>query len=316
MTGGPPHAYRVTKYDPADRDEHGHYQGPLDITSDHGPVEAAYLAAVAAFARDSGVDRLAVREPALAPNTPDRDPALADLFPDGVHDGAEVAIPAAQQLVQHMLRDSGGFWGRIWCRLEHGDLLTVHIGWDQYMYIASHRPCEQAVADTRRLGLHPEPIPHSPYRHDPADEDGTRRPADDTFWADLADLAVRHDRVLLEEGYAGNTARWHRVTAAGLPGLRPRLAPRARLTVWPDLRDDTAAVAADLPDGLHEVVWQDADGTVSGRLCTEDDHDQTRATLAAATAAAVLSGYADDRVPLLAAIMTDPDGVLRARWSV
>ncbi|MDD9378410.1 hypothetical protein M8Z33_17460 [Streptomyces sp. ZAF1911] len=44
-----PHAHRVTKYDPADRAPDGTYRGTVDSVSDHGPVEAAYLEAVAAF---------------------------------------------------------------------------------------------------------------------------------------------------------------------------------------------------------------------------------------------------------------------------
>ena len=47
--------YRVTKYDPADRNEKGHYVGTEDEGSDHGPVEAAYLASVAAFAEEAPV---------------------------------------------------------------------------------------------------------------------------------------------------------------------------------------------------------------------------------------------------------------------
>ncbi|MDX2648958.1 hypothetical protein PV341_36440 [Streptomyces sp. PA03-1a] len=38
-----PYVYRVTKYDPADRDAHGHYTGSEDTVSDHGEVEASYL---------------------------------------------------------------------------------------------------------------------------------------------------------------------------------------------------------------------------------------------------------------------------------
>jgi small subunit ribosomal protein S1 len=60
-----PHVYRVTKYDPADRDEHGHYVGAEGVFSDHGRVEAAYLAAVVAFAEDSGVTTVAIREPEI-----------------------------------------------------------------------------------------------------------------------------------------------------------------------------------------------------------------------------------------------------------
>ncbi len=49
-----PHVHRITKYDPADRDERGAYRGSEDVSSDHGPVEAAYLTAVTAFAEDPG----------------------------------------------------------------------------------------------------------------------------------------------------------------------------------------------------------------------------------------------------------------------
>lgn len=58
-----------------------------------------------------------------------------------------------------MLRDQGA-----WCRLEAGDVFTVHVGWDQYVYVGSNRLCEEAVARTRELGLFPEPMTTSPTR--------------------------------------------------------------------------------------------------------------------------------------------------------
>ncbi|MFF5970829.1 RNA-binding protein [Streptomyces sp. NPDC012769] len=60
----PTFVHRITKYDPADRDARGSYIGAEDTVSDHGPVEAAYLAAIAAFTEASGIDRLEIREPA------------------------------------------------------------------------------------------------------------------------------------------------------------------------------------------------------------------------------------------------------------
>ncbi|MFE7530053.1 IS1634 family transposase [Kitasatospora sp. NPDC057542] len=92
-----PYVYRVTKYDPADRDEHGRYVGAEESVSDHGPVETAYLQAAAAFAEDTGVQLLSVREPQIAPGFTQfgLEPAveghgLAGLFPPdlgGYHDG-------------------------------------------------------------------------------------------------------------------------------------------------------------------------------------------------------------------------------------
>ena len=49
-----PYAYEITKYDPAGRDGKGRYAGAQDRVSDHGPVEAAYLQAVADFAAAPG----------------------------------------------------------------------------------------------------------------------------------------------------------------------------------------------------------------------------------------------------------------------
>lgn len=41
-------------------------------------------------------------------------------------------------------------------------MFTVHVGWDQYVYVGSDQPCADAVARTRALGLFPEPLTASP----------------------------------------------------------------------------------------------------------------------------------------------------------
>ncbi|WEH12533.1 hypothetical protein [Streptomyces sp. VNUA24] len=112
-----PFVYRITKYDPADRDERGSYVGTVEAVSDHGPVESAYLQAVAACAEHVGIDRLAVREPQIAPTHVGfgAEPTvegygLAGLFPPdltGFHDGAQVSLTVGLELVRAMLRDSG-----------------------------------------------------------------------------------------------------------------------------------------------------------------------------------------------------------------
>ncbi|MEW2569842.1 hypothetical protein [Streptomyces sp. NPDC047070] len=120
--------------------------------SDHGPVEGAYLEAIAAFARESGIERLEIREPAVAGfvgfglEAPVGGHGLAGLFPPdltGYHDGAEVSVPVALELVRAILRDQGA-----WCRLERQDTFTVHVGWDQYVYVASGRPCAAVLAES------------------------------------------------------------------------------------------------------------------------------------------------------------------------
>ncbi|WP_232247251.1 RNA-binding protein [Kitasatospora azatica] len=285
------YVYRVTKYDPADRDERGRYVGAEDSESDYGPVEAAYLRAVEEFARESGVTRLAVREPHA---------------PSPYHDGEEIPLAVAVEVVRGMLRGDG-----FYCRLEVAGRFEVQVGWDLYLYLGSAVPCHGAVERTRALGLFPEPLSVSPYE---PEEPGEQRPADETFWARLRHLLL--DRtLLLEEGYVHNATRWHRLAPDTLEAVRAGLAPRAMLCVWPDLSTDVAAVLADLPqDGSAELVWEDTQGRISS-VDTEEPEPADLVELAAgARAAALLSCCLDDRNPLLTAVLPDADGVLRARW--
>ncbi|WP_327109186.1 RNA-binding protein [Nonomuraea glycinis] len=313
------HIYRVTKYDPADRDEQGRYVGPEDVYSDHGPVEAAYLASVAAFAEDTGITHLTIREPEVTDfvnfgvEPPIDGHGLAGLFPPdltGYHDGAQVPMSVALELVRAMLRDNGA-----WCRLEAEDRFFVHIGYDQYVYVGSALPCPHAVAFTHQRGLFAEPINQSPY--DPQlneDDSARRRPANDAFWAELNALISKQGAVVLEEGYLSNASRWHRITLDEVAPTRTRLTPRARLLIWPDLSTDVDAALAGLPDGLVEIVWQSPQGHITSLNVDETEHSALPAMLAGARAVLILSCYEDERTPLMAAVMPDPDGVLRARW--
>ncbi|MEU6676635.1 RNA-binding protein [Streptomyces sp. NPDC046925] len=314
----PPFAHRITKYDPADRDERGHYHGAEVTVSDHGPVEAAYLEAIAAFAQESGIDRLEIREPAVTGfvtfglEAPVDGHGLAGLFPAdlaGYYDGAEVSVPVALELVRAMLRDQGA-----WCRLEQQDRFTVHVGWDQYVYVGSDQPCAAAVARTRELGLFAEPITMSPYAAD-LEEPEVTQAADEEFWERVrAELAVPQ-MLLLEESYLYNATRWHRLTEHNLDTVRAVLGPRALLSVWPDLNPDVDAVLAALPeDETVDFVWEAPNGTISHVTVDETHHQQLATSVAGARAACSLSLALDERHPLFHAALPDSDGVLRARW--
>jgi hypothetical protein len=272
----PAFVHRITKYDPADRDEHGNYTGAEDTVSDHGPIEAAYLAAIAAFAEASGIDRLEIREPAVTGfvhfggEPPVAGHGLGGLFPPdltGYHDGAEVSLPVALELVRAMLRDKGA-----WCRLEAGDSFAVHVGWDQYVYVGSDRPCPDAVARTWDLGLFPESVPTSPYAVELEDPDVTEV-ADADFWARVRTMLVSGQTALLKEAYVRNAARWHRLTEESLDAVRAGLSPRALLTVWPELTSDVGAVLAALPEeGSVEFVWEAQDGTIAHAIVNDAEY--------------------------------------------
>ncbi|MFZ3472462.1 RNA-binding protein [Streptomyces sp. 4.24] len=319
-----PYAYRVTKYDPADRAPDGTYRGSEDTDSDHGPVEAAYLAAVAAFAEESGVEALTVREPRVPGGSGSahfgREPAvegygLTGLFPGGpagFHDGARVTVPVALELLRGMLRGDGPY-----CRLEGAEgareVFTVEVGWDLYVYVGSRTSCEGAVARTGELGIFAEPIEVSPY--DPEFDDPYElRPADEEFWERVRASAARGEAGLIQEQHAWT--RWHRIGSdRALDAVRAGLAPRALLHVWPGLSADTAGLLAGLPEEFSlECVWEDADGRISSAHVDEEDRAELAQVLAGARAAALLPVYADEHHPLVTAVLPDADGVVRARW--
>lgn len=197
-----PHVYQVTKYDPADRDDDGHYVGLREPVSDHGVTEADYLATVAAFAAESGVISLSVREPAVTGfvnfglEPPIDGHGLAGLFPadlTGYHDGALVPVDVGLELVRAMLRDNGA-----WCRLEVEDRFLVHVGFDQYVYVGSTDACPGALATAAERGLFAEPCDTSPCAFE-VDADRAPRPADRAFWAEVASIVAERGQVLLEE---------------------------------------------------------------------------------------------------------------------
>ncbi|GHH45754.1 RNA-binding protein [Streptomyces candidus] len=305
----PAFVHQITKYDPADRDEQGRYIGAEDTISDHGPVEAAYLAAVAAFAQDAGIDRLEIRDPAVAGYVHfGAEPSVAGhgldgLFPPdltGYHDGAEVSLPVALELIRVMLRDQGA-----WCRLEAGDTFTVHVGWDQYLYVGSEQPCPHAVARTRELGLFPRPLAASPYAAE-FDEAEVTEPADENFWMRVRTELASRRTLLLEESYVRNAARWHRITPKNLDAVRVGLGPRALLSVWPDLNPDVTAVLAALPqDESAEFVWEAHDGTFNHAIVDDTHFRQLTAQMTDARAARVLP--LTEHRPLLCAVLPDSD---------
>ncbi|MFJ8916342.1 RNA-binding protein [Amycolatopsis sp. NPDC102389] len=305
------YVHRITKYDPADRDDRGTYRGSEDVTSDHGPVEAAYLAAVTAFAEDIGVTLLTIRDPEVSgfvhfgAEPPIDGHGLHGLFPSdltGYHDGAQVTLDVGRELV----RDNGA-----WCRLEADDRFFVHVGYDQYLYIGSDQPCGHAVALTAASGLFVEPLDGSPY--EPDDGPYVSRPEDAAFWAEVAALVAQRGAVLLEEQVVGNHSRWHRLTADAVLALRPR----ALLNVWPDLATDVPAVLGTMaPDFIGWAVLEHADGRIHGFHADSEDRAGLAEAFAGARAAILLPHTTDGHEPLVVAVRPDLDGVVRARWFI
>lgn len=290
------HVYRVTKYDPRDRDSTGSYVGPLDSENDEGPVEATYVAAARAFLLESRVDRLTVRDPEahLPAGDPDRIPLppdhpLARLFGtelEGWYDGADVSVDDACEVVRWMLRSA------VWCRLEYGDAAAVHVGYDMYLYVCTDRPCPGTLDSTARLGLFAEELERSPHERD--DDVDPAPPADDAFWASVDALARAHGELCIVE-----EAAWPRHFTMSAGGTRPTLRPGARVSVWPQWT----------PPGRRRVL-----ATRRRRSARPGDADGTVLAEGLVWGGAPLPPDLYEEAPVLRAILPDPTGTVSARW--
>lgn len=148
-----PFTWRVTKYDPALRDERGRftddtwtsiadigasYDGEQLTLEEYERVEASYLAAARAFADEAGVTELEVRS--------------VDHGPRDLTEGELASIDRAIEILRLMLREEAI------CTLEAlTNDFVLHVGFDYYMYIGAAQPCPHAVALATSNGLFVEP---------------------------------------------------------------------------------------------------------------------------------------------------------------
>lgn len=289
------YAYRISRYDPRDRDAQGAYTGTEPDESDHGPVENAYVAAVALLLDAVGVTSLVVdgaerggRSRTGMPG-PEPDPGIPAHFGvdgRGFHDGAQVPVEVALDLVRTMLREDGGPW----CRLLAPGLAVVEIGYSMYLYVGLVDPVPAAIAQIRGSALFVETWPVSWFHGEPANDDPL--PAGEPFWTGMAELARQHRRLLVQEQQAGNWVVWHDVDELSVPVLRSAARPGALLVAWLPLDDDVAAVVDRAAAGDRnelELVWRDAAGGLSSRWLDEADTPDDVAALLVDAVAAQLS---------------------------
>ena len=160
--------YRVSKYDPAFRDETGRYlRDEWTSVSDMGrsfdgvtldpptylAIETAYVRSVREFMIDAGVTSLRVTY--LEPPS-DLDPLWEFGLPDGeelaplareLREGAELGGAKLDRLLRLELREV------LWCQLERPGRFVVNTGHDYYLHIGTAAPSERAIAKTHELGL-------------------------------------------------------------------------------------------------------------------------------------------------------------------
>jgi|tagenome__1003787_1003787.scaffolds.fasta_scaffold20983428_4 hypothetical protein len=105
-------------------------------------VEEAYIDAFAAFADESNIDVVQVR---------DIDQGV------GLREGDVLRVSEARDVVRQMLRE------QVVCKLEEpANRFALHVGFDLYMYVGSELPCVGAVERAQASGLYIESDHPSP----------------------------------------------------------------------------------------------------------------------------------------------------------
>jgi len=167
-----PFQWRVTKYDPAFRNEAGHFTvetwtffaqvgkivNGVELTlEEYIRTENAYVAAAMIFISESGIQSVRVADIQQPPLHTDIQEQIKDipLDPMSIKIGALVTGLDLENLIRLILRDV------LWCRLK-GDHFNIHFGWDYYMYISSRSPCSPAIDFAHANGLFVEEYV-SPY---------------------------------------------------------------------------------------------------------------------------------------------------------
>ena len=145
--------YRVTKYNPAFRDQWGHYtraewimfkdigetySGVLFTREEYERVEEAYVQAALSFLRESGLSSIRV----AGIENHSKQPLDFD-------NNSVLPLDRIGEIIRRTLREE------IYCRLE-GSECFVHFGWDYYMYIGVPHPCPRAQRRAAELGLYVE----------------------------------------------------------------------------------------------------------------------------------------------------------------
>ena len=167
------YGWRITKYNPAFRDERGAYLkdewtsvsdvgksfgGQVFTFEEYRKIENAYVACALRFLTEAGLRSLKVTslEKQNLPGVEKRGLADITFDPNLVEEGMSASDEALESTCRLVLREA------IWCRLESEEGFHIHFGWDYYMYVGSPVPSEESVLYGRQQGLYIEAM-QSPY---------------------------------------------------------------------------------------------------------------------------------------------------------
>ncbi|MBL3729661.1 hypothetical protein JIN86_08600 [Lysinibacillus sp. HST-98] len=167
--------WRITKYNPAFRDDNGHYtlkeewtcpseigkiiDGKEFTLDEYFRVESAYLNTVSTFLKESGLNKLRVLQLSKFDISPEeKSMALYEKAFDelDLQEDLEVNPNEIRTICKMILRNFG------WCQLYSKGNFFVNFGWDYYMYIGSSVKCASSISFAKANGLFVEDA-RSPY---------------------------------------------------------------------------------------------------------------------------------------------------------
>lgn len=166
------HRYRITKYDPKNRNSKGHYtkdewisvsdigntyEGKELSLSDYLMVEDKYSDAVEGIMTETKVAALEIKEfekhDFSSINNGDSDKHRR--MYDSLEEGMTIIRDDIALVIKLILREN------VWAKLVSPEL-EVHFGYDYYMYVCCKYPLKKAVDQINESGLFVESI-RSPY---------------------------------------------------------------------------------------------------------------------------------------------------------
>lgn len=147
--------YRITKYDPKNRNSQGHYQvdewtsisdvgkefcGHKVTREEYNQVESAYLFAIESLLLEANISSLRIS-------------ALEQPYEQFEFKlGAELGLNEILQIARLSLREE------LWCRLSIPRRAYVHFGYDYYMYMGVPRFCSKAIEAIQQKAVFVEPF--------------------------------------------------------------------------------------------------------------------------------------------------------------
>lgn len=158
-------SWRITKYNPKNRDERGFYLDDKEWTcffevgtkvseEDYLGTETDYINAIITFMDEMDLNKVYLND--LEIWSDEVVSQNASSFLRKMWMGKAVTAQEIRELAKLTLRNV------IWCKLSYKKEFFVHFGYDYYMYIGAIKDCPNARKKVQDIGLYVENF-NSPY---------------------------------------------------------------------------------------------------------------------------------------------------------